>query len=41
MNPTIMVVEDEPATLELLRINLADAGYDVHAAPMPSRHSGC
>ena len=32
MNPTIMVVEDEPAILELLRINLADAGYDVHAA---------
>jgi len=26
-----MVVEDEPAILELLRINLADAGYDVHA----------
>ena len=32
MTPTIMVVEDEPAILELLRINLADAGYDVHAA---------
>jgi two-component system, OmpR family, phosphate regulon response regulator PhoB len=32
MMPTIMVVEDEPAILELLRINLADAGYDVHAA---------
>ena len=32
MSPTIMVVEDEPAILELLRINLADAGYDVHAA---------
>ena len=32
MNPTIMVVEDEPAILELLRVNLADAGYDVHAA---------
>ncbi len=33
MNPTIMVVEDEPAILELLRVNLADAGYEVHAAP--------
>jgi two-component system phosphate regulon response regulator PhoB len=32
MIPTIMVVEDEPAILELLRVNLADAGYDVHAA---------
>ena len=32
MMPSIMVVEDEPAILELLRINLADAGYDVHAA---------
>lgn len=27
--PRIMVVEDEPAILELLKINLADAGYDV------------
>jgi two-component system phosphate regulon response regulator PhoB len=26
------VVEDEPAILELLRVNLADAGYDVKAA---------
>ena len=31
--PTILVVEDEPAILELLRVNLADAGYDVRAAP--------
>ena len=27
-----MVVEDEPAILELLRINLADTGYDVRGA---------
>ena len=32
MMPTILVVEDEPAILELLRVNLADAGYDVRAA---------
>ena len=32
MTPTILVVEDEPAILELLRINLADAGYDVRGA---------
>ena len=32
MTPTIMVVEDEPAILELLRVNLADAGYDVRGA---------
>ena len=32
MNPTILVVEDEPAILELLRVNLADAGYAVQAA---------
>jgi two-component system phosphate regulon response regulator PhoB len=30
--PTILVVEDEPAILELLKINLVDAGYDVRAA---------
>ena len=30
--PTIMVVEDEPAILELLRVNLAEAGYDVRGA---------
>ncbi|MEO8486976.1 MAG: phosphate regulon transcriptional regulator PhoB [Betaproteobacteria bacterium] len=33
MTPTILVVEDEPAILELLKVNLADAGYAVHAAP--------
>ncbi len=27
--PTALVVEDEPAILELIRINLVDAGYDV------------
>jgi two-component system phosphate regulon response regulator PhoB len=32
MTPTIMVVEDEPSILELLRINLVDAGYDVREA---------
>ena len=32
MMPTIMVVEDEPSILELLRINLVDAGYDVTEA---------
>jgi two-component system phosphate regulon response regulator PhoB len=31
--PTILAVEDEPAILELLRVNLADAGYDVKSAP--------
>jgi len=33
VTPTILVVEDEPAILELLKVNLADAGYDVKAAP--------
>jgi two-component system phosphate regulon response regulator PhoB len=33
MMPTILVVEDEPAILELLKVNLLDAGYDVKAAP--------
>ena len=35
MNSTasILVVEDEPAIMELLRVNLADAGYDVRAVP--------
>src|SRR5687768_2121086 len=33
MTPTILVVEDEPAIMELLRVNLVDAGYDVKAAP--------
>jgi two-component system phosphate regulon response regulator PhoB len=32
MTPTVLVVEDEPAILELLRINLVDAGYDVEGA---------
>jgi two-component system phosphate regulon response regulator PhoB len=32
VTPTILVVEDEPAILELLKVNLADAGYDVKAA---------
>ncbi|HEX6138199.1 MAG TPA: phosphate regulon transcriptional regulator PhoB [Casimicrobiaceae bacterium] len=30
--PTILVVEDEPAIRELLKVNLADAGYDVQEA---------
>ena len=30
--PSILVVEDEPAILELLKVNLADAGYDVKGA---------
>jgi len=30
--PSILVVEDEPAILELLKVNLVDAGYDVKAA---------
>jgi two-component system phosphate regulon response regulator PhoB len=30
--PTILTVEDEPAILELLRVNLADAGYTVREA---------
>jgi two-component system, OmpR family, phosphate regulon response regulator PhoB len=29
MRPRILVVEDEPAILELLTVNLADAGYEV------------
>lgn len=32
MNPIILVVEDEPAILELLKVNLVDAGYDVREA---------
>ena len=32
MTPTILAVEDEPAILELLRVNLVDAGYTVRAA---------
>ena len=30
--PTILVVEDEPAIMELLHVNLVDAGYDVAEA---------
>ena len=30
-NASILVVEDEPAIMELLRVNLVDAGYDVRA----------
>src|SRR5256885_14429135 len=30
--PSILVVEDEPAILELIKVNLADAGYEVKAA---------
>jgi two-component system phosphate regulon response regulator PhoB len=33
VTPSILVVEDEPAIRELLRVNLADAGYDVREAP--------
>ena len=29
MTPTVLVVEDEPAILELITVNLIDAGYDV------------
>jgi two-component system phosphate regulon response regulator PhoB len=32
MMPTVMVVEDEPAILELIRVNLLDAGYEVQGA---------
>jgi two-component system phosphate regulon response regulator PhoB len=33
MTASILVVEDEPAIFELIRVNLADAGYEVRAAP--------
>jgi len=33
MTPNVLVVEDEPAIRELLRVNLADAGYDVRCVP--------
>jgi two-component system, OmpR family, phosphate regulon response regulator PhoB len=33
MSPTVLVVEDEPAILELIKVNLVDAGYDVQGAP--------
>ena len=32
MTPAILIVEDEPAIRELLKVNLADAGYEVHEA---------
>ncbi len=32
MSPSILVVEDEPAILELLKVHLVDAGYDVRVA---------
>lgn len=33
MAPLILVVEDEPSIVELLKLNLVDAGFDVAAAP--------
>jgi two-component system phosphate regulon response regulator PhoB len=33
MMPRVLVVEDEPAIRELLKVNLVDAGYDVRAVP--------
>ena len=30
--PTILAVEDEPAILELLKVNLHDAGFEVLTA---------
>jgi len=33
VTPTILAVEDEPAILELLAVNLAGAGFDVRTAP--------
>src|SRR5678815_2206850 len=32
MMPNILVVEDEPAIMELLKVNLVDAGYEVREA---------
>jgi len=32
MMPRVLVVEDEPAILELMRVNLVDAGYEVDGA---------
>jgi len=32
MTPRILVVEDEPAILELIKVNLLDAGYEVLSA---------
>jgi two-component system phosphate regulon response regulator PhoB len=33
MKSAILVVEDEPAILELITVNLVDAGFEVHGAP--------
>ena len=33
MTVTILVIEDEPAILELIEVNLIDARYAVHGAP--------
>jgi len=33
MMPKVLVVEDEPAIRELLKVNLVDAGYDVRMVP--------
>ena len=33
MTARVLVVEDEPAILELLKVNLVDAGYEVLSAP--------
>jgi two-component system phosphate regulon response regulator PhoB len=33
MTPRILVVEDEPAILELITVNLRDAGYEVEGVP--------
>src|SRR5688572_28501799 len=32
MSATVLVVEDEPAIMELLKVNLIDAGYEVQCA---------
>jgi two-component system phosphate regulon response regulator PhoB len=33
MTPSVLIVEDEPAIRELLRVNLVDAGFQVRVAP--------
>jgi len=33
MTPSVLVVEDEPAIQELLRVNLEDAGFAVRTVP--------
>ncbi len=33
MMPKVLVVEDEPAIRELLKVNLVDAGYEVRMVP--------